>query len=95
LNAGVIDRATHQSAERVDLANEMPLGGAADRRIARHMSYGLERERTQTDANTETGCRMRRFASGMTSADDDDIEVFGHVLLSYTEAREHVTEELV
>ena len=37
LDAGGVDRASHQPAERVDLADQMALRRAADRRVARHV----------------------------------------------------------
>ena len=40
LDAGGVDGAPHQAAERVDLADQMPLRRAADRRIARHVRDG-------------------------------------------------------
>ena len=76
LDAGRVDRAAHQSAERIDLANQMPLRRAADRRIARHVRDGV----------ASTACRSptlraharrgpRGFDARVPGADDDDVEV--------------------
>ena len=54
LDAGRVDRAAHQSAERVDLADQMTLRRAADRRIARHVRDGVR----------PTACRCRRCSPG-------------------------------
>ena len=65
LNAGRVDREAHQPAERVDLADEMALGRAANRRIARHQRDRLRRQRAEPDAAPQPRRRPRRFASGM------------------------------
>src|SRR5262249_47269396 len=40
LNAGGVGEGPHQSAESVDLANQLALGGPAERRTARHPPHG-------------------------------------------------------
>jgi hypothetical protein len=42
LNAGGVNRAAHQTAERINLPNEVALRRSANRRIARHVRHGLE-----------------------------------------------------
>ena len=74
LNAGRVDRAAHQAAERVDLADEMALRRAADRRIARHVRDRVGRQRAEPDARAEPRGRIRRLAAGVAGADDDDVE---------------------
>ena len=74
LDAGRVDRAAHQPAERIDLANEMALGGAADRRIARHVRDGVGRQRAQADVRAEARRRVRGFTAGVARADHDDVE---------------------
>ena len=74
LNAGRVDRAAHQAAERVDLANEMTLRRAADRGIARHVRDGVRRQRAQPDVRAEPRRGIRRFAARVTGADHDDVE---------------------
>ena len=54
-----IGRAAHDSAERVDLADDGALGDAADRRIARHLADRLERARDDRDARARRA-RPRR-----------------------------------
>ena len=48
LDAGRVDRAPHQPAERVDLANQMSLRRAADRRVARHVRDGVASDSVQS-----------------------------------------------
>ncbi len=69
LNAGRVDRAAHQAAERVDLADEMPLRRAADRRVARHVRDGVARQRAEADARAEPRRRVRRLAARVAGAD--------------------------
>ena len=62
LDAGRVDRPPHQAAERVDLANQMPLRRAADRRIARHV-----RDRARPTACRSPTVRPRRAAAHAAS----------------------------
>ena len=41
LNAGGVDRPAHQPAQGVDLAHDLPLGHAADGRVAAHLADGI------------------------------------------------------
>src|SRR6266851_5105010 len=74
LNPSLVDRTTHQAAKRVDLAHEMTLRRAADRRIARHMRNRVGRHRAESDAPAKTSRSVRRFAAGMTRSDHDDVK---------------------
>ena len=58
LDAGRVDRQAHQAAERVDLADEVPLGRPADRRVARHVR----------DRLASTACRARRVSPSRAAA---------------------------
>ena len=49
LNAGGVDGATHQPAQRINLTNQMTLGGAANRWVTRHVRDGVSRQRAQPD----------------------------------------------
>ena len=76
LNAGRIDRARHQPAERVNLGDEMSLCRAADRRIARHVRNRVLRQRADRDAPPKTCGGVCRFTSCVSRAYHD------HVVLS-------------
>ena len=75
LNAGRVDSEPHQTAKRVDLADQVSFGRPADRRIARHVGNGSPLERAQPDTAPHAGGRERRFHSGVSRADDDHVEV--------------------
>src|SRR5258706_1902772 len=49
LDSRRIDGAAHQASERIDLAHEVTLGRAANRRIARHVRDGILRQRAEPD----------------------------------------------
>ncbi len=66
--------ARHQPIEHVELADEVALADAADRRIARHLSRVFGAEGQQADARAAAGRGSRSFAAGMAGADDDDVK---------------------
>ena len=75
LDAGRVDRASHQAAKRVDFANEMSLRRSAHGRIARHVRDRVLRQRAQTDAAPEPRGGVRRFDARVAGADHDDVEI--------------------
>ena len=77
LDAGRVDRAPHQSAERIDLPHQVPFGGSTDRRIAGHVGDGAVRQRTDANAAAEACRRPRRFDPGVPRANDDDVKSAG------------------
>ncbi len=75
LDAGAIDGMAHHPIERVDLAHQMALGQATDRRVARHLADGLDAMGEEKGACAKARGRGRSFAAGMPAANDDDIEI--------------------
>ena len=73
LDARRVDRLAHDAAERIHLANDLPLGNTPDGRIATHLSHGVEIGGQQTAAGTESRCRQRRFGPGVPRTDDQHI----------------------
>jgi hypothetical protein len=69
-----IGRAPDQAVERIDLAHQMSFAEPADRRIAAHRADCREIEAYERGARTHPRGRRRRFAAGMTAADNQDIE---------------------
>src|SRR5439155_866172 len=82
LNPGCVDRARHQSAERIDLANEMSLCGAANRRVARHVRNRVGAQRAEADANAKARRRIRRLAARVAGADDNYVKAAAHSVSS-------------
>jgi hypothetical protein len=79
LNTGGVDSTPHQAAQRIDFAYEMPLGRAADRRVARHVRDGILRQRTEPNMRAKACRRVRRLAACVPRTDDDHVEAVFHV----------------
>jgi hypothetical protein len=78
LNPGRIDSLAHETAQRIDLADKVSLCGSADRRIARHVTHRVSRQGTHTDMTSHAGCRIGRFDSRVSGADNNHIERHCH-----------------
>ena len=70
MDRGAVGGARHQPVEHVELAHQMTLADAADRRIARHLAEILGAEGQQADARAAARRGGRRFAPGVAGADD-------------------------
>ena len=80
LNAGGVDRPAHRAAEGVDLADDLPLGDAADRRVAAHLADGVAIGRQQRGARPQPRGRQRRLGAGMAGADRRGRRIRTHFL---------------
>ena len=74
LDAGLVDGASHLAAEGVDLAHQMALGEAADRRVAGHAGHRPPVERHNGGGASHARRGQRGFAAGVPGADDHDVE---------------------
>jgi hypothetical protein len=75
LKHGEIRSSPHYSAKRIHLAHDGSFRDSAYRRVARHLADGLERARDETYPGIQaSGCDCG-FSSGVTSSDDDYIEL--------------------
>ena len=99
LNACFVRQDPHQAAEGVDLPDKVPLGQAADGRIAGHLGDRLEMDGHQAGAEAHGARRRRGFAAGMPGPDDDDVEIVAlrHAgcLFPDAEPSEDVVEDLL
>ena len=82
LNSGRVDCPAHQSAERIDLSDQMALRRAANGRIAWHVRDGVVGQRAQADSASEARRGPRGLDAGVPGADDNDIE-FIHAITCY------------
>ena len=73
LQVGGVCGQTHQPAERIDLPHKMPLGRAADGRVARHIADEIQRQRKHRGPCPQPCRRMRRLYSRMPRTNDDDV----------------------
>ena len=83
LNARGIDCLAHRAAERIDLANDLPLADAADRRIAAHLADRVAIRGEQGRFGSQSGSRQRGFGASMAGANNDHIVLIfacGHAL---------------
>ena len=78
LDAAAVGDAAHQAVERIDLAHQMALAEAADRRIARHRADGGEAMRHQRGAGAHARGRGRGLAARMPAAHDDHVKYVIH-----------------
>ena len=74
MNGGSIRRPRDQSIESIDLAHQMALTQAADRGVATHGSDCTKVEAHEPDAGTHSSRYRRSLATGVPSADDQDVE---------------------
>jgi hypothetical protein len=74
LNAGAIDDASHNAAERIDLSNEMPFRDSTNRGVTRHLTDEIEIQCDQSGLSAETSRGRRGLATSMAGANHDYIE---------------------
>ena len=74
LDSDRVGHLAHDAAQRVDFANEVPLGDATHGGIARHLRDEIDVEGEQRGLQPHAGSGHRSLASGMTGADDNDVE---------------------
>ncbi len=67
----------HRAAQGIDLADDLPLGHAADRRIAAHLADGIAVHGQERGSQPHPRGRQRGFQPGMAGSDDDHIEPVG------------------
>ena len=78
LNAGGVSDAAHKAIERIDLAHQMTLAEAADRRIAGHGADASEALRDERGAGAHARRGRSGFAAGVPAANHNDIEHCAH-----------------
>ncbi len=92
LNAGRIRHPAHQTIHGVDLADQMALAEAADRRIARHHADRIEAQRHQRGFGAGARGSTGRLATSMAAAHHNHIIVIGHFqILDSVEIEGHMS----
>jgi hypothetical protein len=74
LDTRTIGGPRHRASERVDLADQVPLADAADRRVATHLADGRQALGHEQRARAHPGSSECRLGAGVAAADDDDVE---------------------
>ena len=77
----------HRAAQGVDLADNLTLGDAADRRIAAHLPDRVAVHRQKRRAQAHPRGRQGRLDAGMPSPDHDNVESIGIALLCHEPVR--------
>ncbi len=78
LDTGGVGGQPHDAVEGIDLANQVALAEAADRRIAGHDADGRQRLGHQGGAGAHARRGGRGFGAGVAAADHDNIEFRAH-----------------
>ena len=73
LQVGRIGGKAHQAAQCIDLTHKMPLGRAADGRVAGHIADEIQRQREHRRPCPQPCRRVGSLYSRMPRPDDDDI----------------------
>ncbi len=79
LDADRVGDFAHDAAEGVDFADQMSLGDAADGGIAGHLRDQVDVQRVERGLQAHAGRGHGGFASGMSGADHDYVELFGEL----------------
>ena len=77
LDAALVRGQRHRAAKRVHLFDQMALADAADRRVAGHLTQGLDVVGEQQGLAAHPGRGQRSLGAGMAATDDDDVEFLG------------------
>src|SRR4029077_16169190 len=79
LNADGVGDFAHNAAEGVDFADQVALGDATDGRIAGHLCDEVDVQGVESSPQAHAGGGHGGLASGVSSTDDDDVELFGEL----------------
>ena len=72
-----VDGPAHGPAQGVDLPDDLPLGDAADGRVAAHPGDRIEPRGQQRGIRPQPRRGQRRLDAGVSGADDQDVKVTG------------------
>jgi hypothetical protein len=75
MDAGPVRCARHDATQGIDFLHQMTLADAANGRIAAHLAEGVDIMREQESTGTQACRRQGRLGAGMTTANDDDLEL--------------------
>ena len=73
VDGGAVGDASHDAAQRVDFADELPLCLTTDGRVAGHVADGIDVHGQEQGPAPHDGERVSRLAAGVSAADDDGV----------------------
>ena len=79
LDADSVGYFSHDAAESVYFADEVPLGYAADGWITGHLGDQINIQRVERRLQAHTGAGDSGLATGVSGSDDHDVELFGEL----------------
>ena len=75
---GAVGDQARESAQRIDFANNLALGNAADGGVAAHLGNFVHIHRDEAGFCTHAGCCRCCLATGVTGSDDH------HIVIEYS-----------
>jgi hypothetical protein len=75
VDAGPVRGTRHDATQGIDFLYQVTLADAANGRIAAHLAEGIDVMRKQQGTDTQACRCQRRLGAGMTTANDDDLEL--------------------
>ena len=73
LQAGGVGDTPHRTAQGIDFSSDLSLGDSADRRVAAHLSHGIEVGCQQSHVRAETRGSQRGLRTCVPAADHEDV----------------------
>jgi len=83
LDGSLVGYDAHLATERIDLSYDLPLGDAADSRVATHLANLVHVHRYQAGLGTHVGRGCGSLASGVTATDNEYVIIESHKMISY------------
>jgi len=77
LDAAFIGGQRHGASQGIDFLDQMAFANAADRRVATHLTQGLDVVRQQQGLAAHAGGRQRSLGTGVAATDHDHIKNLG------------------
>ena len=94
LQKGGVRRNAHQTAQRIDLPHQMPLGCAANGWVAGHVADKIQCQRKDRRLGAKHGCRMGGFNSGVSGTHHDHIIISQKIHNLYASNQNSLMEEI-
>ena len=78
LQPGLVDHLSHRTAQRVDLADDLPLGNPPNGGIAAHLRHSVAIHGQQCSASSQPRSCQGCLAASMARSDHDHIKLVSH-----------------
>ena len=86
MDPGGISVDPHRPAQGVDFANHVSFRQASNRRVARHLAYGIQVLTQEKGFGAQARCGQSRLNSRVAGTDHNDIVEFGEKKLFHVES---------